>query len=209
MTRKQWKRIIGINILTILIVLSPFLPGPSFLSRPTNIIFILAQLGSFLGLILIPFGLFWTVNQMTKKENKKKKILPILLWTVPTLTFVFSIWVADVARDFSRSIAIENADRIIYVIEKYKEKNKQYPNEIADLKPDFIKTVPKPWIMGISGYIYEKKKDNYNLTFTQNLIFGFNFEVVVYDPTGNHKAKGELKTLYDTGKENWKYYVYD
>lgn len=63
--------------------------------------------------------------------------------------------------------------------------------------------------MGISGYNYEKKEVNYILTFTQNVLLGFNFEVVMYDPTNNHQAKGELSTLYETGKDNWKYYIYD
>ena len=63
--------------------------------------------------------------------------------------------------------------------------------------------------MGISGYNYEKKGDYFNLTFSQNVIIGFNFEVVVYDPTENHKAEGELTTLYETGKDKWKYYIYD
>jgi hypothetical protein len=63
--------------------------------------------------------------------------------------------------------------------------------------------------MGISSYLYEKKENNFNLTFSQNVIIGFNFEVVVYDPKENHKAEGELKTLHETGKDKWKYYIYD
>jgi len=207
MTKKQWKIIIGVNLMIILLVLSPFLPGPSFLSRPTNIIYSLAQLGSFLGLLLIPIGLIWTINQATKKQNKKT--LPILLWTIPSLTFVFSIWGSELAREIGRTIAINNADKLIIAIENYKESKYHYPNNISELHPDFIKKIPKPWVMGISGYNYEMKDDNYNLTFTQNVIIGFNFEVVVYDPTEKHKAEGELTTLYDTGKDKWKYYIYD
>lgn len=63
--------------------------------------------------------------------------------------------------------------------------------------------------MGISRYNYEKKDTSYNLTFTQNVMIGFNFEVVVYDPVKRHKAEGELTTLYDTDKDKWKYYIYD
>lgn len=206
MTRKQWKTIIGINILTIVLVSSPFLPGPSFLSKPTNIIFSLAQLGSFFGLLLIPVGLIWTFNQMKKKE---KKITPILLWTVPLLMFIFSIWGSEMAREVSRKIAINNADKLITAIESYKNNNNRYPEDISNLEPDYLKRIPKPCIMGISGYNYEKTGNNFNLTFTQNVIIGFNFEVVVYDPTGNHKSEGELTTLYETGKDKWKYYIYD
>ncbi|PZO28882.1 MAG: hypothetical protein DCF13_07845 [Flavobacteriaceae bacterium] len=206
MTRKQWKGIIGINLLTILLVLSPFLPGPSLLSRPTNVIFSLAQLGSIFGLLLIPVGLIWTFNQMKKQD---KKVFPILLWTVPMFMFVFSIWGSELAREMSRTIAINNAGKLINAIENFRKSKNQYPNDISELKPEFIKSIPTPWIMGISGYNYEKKGDYFNLTFSQNVIIGFNFEVVVYDPTENHKTEGELTTLYETGKDKWKYYIYD
>src|SRR5690554_1120164 len=122
MTRKQWKAIIGINLLTILLVLSPFLPGPSLLSRPTNVIFSLAQLGSIFGLLLIPVGLIWTFNQMKKQD---KKVFPILLWTVPMFMFVFSIWGSELAREMSRTIAINNADKLINAIENFRKSKNQ------------------------------------------------------------------------------------
>ncbi len=206
MTRKQWKTTIGINILTILLVLSPFLPGPSFLSRPTNIIFSFAQLGSFIGLLFIPIGLVWTFNQLA---TEKKKVIPVLLWTVPTITIILSIWGSELAREISRTIAINNADKLITAIEKFRKNNNHYPDDISELKPDYIKNIPDPWIMGISGYYYEKKEDHFKLTFSQNVIMGFNFEVVVYDPTENQRAEGGLEILYETGKEKWKYYIYD
>ncbi len=169
-------------------------------------IFSLAQFGSFFGLILIPIGLIWLFDR--KKEGNKKKF-PILFWTIPLLTFVMSTWGSILARDFSRTIAINNADTLIKVIEKYREIKNQYPNDISDLKPNFIKSIPKPWIMGISGYYYEKKDDTFNLTFSQNVIMGFNFEVVVYDPTENQIVKGESTILYETDNKKWKYYIYD
>jgi hypothetical protein len=206
MTRKQWKVIIGINLLSILLVVSPFLPGPFFLSGLTIIIFSLAQLCSLLGLLLIPIGLLLTFKQMKKQD---KNVFPILLWSVPILTFVFSIWGSDFTREISRTIAMDNADKLIIAIEKYKRNNNEYPNDISSLQPEYLKSIPKPWIMGISGYKYEKKGNNFNLTFTQNVIIGLNIEVVVYDPTEKHKAEGELETLYETGNEKWKYYIFD
>ena len=208
MTQKQWKLIIGINLLAILAVLSPFLPGPSFMSIPTNFIFSLLQLGSLLGLLLAPVGVIWTSRQ-SKKKKEYRKILPILLLTVPILIFIFSFWGAGTAREISRTIAINNAGKLIDAIESYRVANNHYPDDILELKPKFLKSIPKPCIMGISGYSYEKKDDAYSLAFTQNVIISFNFEVVVYDPTENHKSESELKTLYDTGKCRWKYYVYD
>jgi len=206
MTRRQWIIVIVINLLTIILVLSPFLPGPNSLSILTNLIYSLAQLGSIFGLILIPFGLVWTYKQM---KNRDKNVFPILLWTVPLFTFIFSMWGAELAREISRPMAINNADKLITAIETFQKKNGYYPDSINQLVPEHIKSIPKPGVMGISRYYYEKTKDNFNLTFYQNVIIGFNSEVVVYDPTDKHKAEGKLTTLYETGKDNWKYYIYD
>lgn len=206
MTRKQWIIVIAINLLTIILVLSPFLPGPNSLSILTNLIYSLSQLGSIFGLLLIPFGLVWTYKQM---KNRDKNVFPILLWTVPLFTFIFSMWGAELAREISRPMAINNADKLITAIETFQKKNGYYPDSINQLVPEHIKSIPKPGVMGISRYYYEKTKDNFNLTFYQNVIIGFNSEVVVYDPTDKHKAEGKLTTLYETGKENWKYYIYD
>lgn len=206
MTRRQWIIVIAINLLTIILVLSPFLPGPNSLSILTNLIYSLSQLGSIFGLLLIPFGLVWTYKQM---KNRDKNVFPILLWTVPLFTFIFSMWGAELAREISRPMAIKNADKLITAIETFQKKNGYYPDSINQLVPEHIKSIPKPGVMGISRYYYEKTKDNFNLTFYQNVIIGFNSEVVVYDPTDKHKAEGKLTTLYETGKDNWKYYIYD
>lgn len=119
------------------------------------------------------------------------------------------MWGAELAREISRPMAINNADKLITAIETFQKKNGYYPDSINQLVPEHIKSIPKPGVMGISRYYYEKTKDNFNLTFYQNVIIGFNSEVVVYDPTDKHKAEGKLTTLYETGKENWKYYIYD
>ena len=207
MIRRQWIIAISINLLTILLVLSPFLPGPSFLSKPTNIIFSLAQLGSLLGVLLVPIGLTWTFSRI--KQGKNIKILSVLLWTVPVVSFIFSIGGSVLARDISRKIAINNASSLITAIEDYKDMHEEYPANISELKPTFIKEIPKPGVMGIGRYGYKKKNESYNLMFSQNVTIGLNSEIVVYDPEQNHKAEGELETLYDTGEKNWKYYIYD
>ncbi|MDF7811320.1 hypothetical protein [Hymenobacter sp. YC55] len=208
MNRTRWKEIIAINLIIGLIILLPFLPGPSYLSRLANTLFNLLQIGSFFGLILVPFGVFWAL-QLGRKESNKRNILPILLFTVPVLVFTLSMWGADSARRLSRNVAIKNAGELIDAIDRYKEKKHQYPATIVDLVPDYINGVPNPWIMGIAGYEYERKADTYNLVFIQNVLVGFNYEVVVYDPTKNHKAQGKLQTLYSTENSMWKYYIYD
>ena len=130
MTRKQWIIVIAINLLTIILVLSPFLPGPNSLSILTNLIYSLSQLGSIFGLLLIPFGLVWTYKQM---KNRDKNVFPILLWTVPLFTFIFSMWGAELAREISRPMAIKNADKLITAIETFQKKNGYYPVRIISI----------------------------------------------------------------------------
>jgi hypothetical protein len=206
MTRRQWLLIIGINLLTALVVLSPFLPGPSSLSNLTNSIFSLAQLGSFFGLLLIPIGIFWTVNQATKN---KRRILPILLWTIPAVTFIMTMWGSELARNVSRSFAITRATEIIEAVDRYHISKGHYPNSLKDLKTGFLKDIPSPSVMGIPAFNYEKNNDSYELSFTQNVLIGFNFEVVVYNSADRHKAEGEMPTLYNADRPKWKYYIYD
>jgi hypothetical protein len=208
-TRQQWKILIGINSLTVLLVLLPFLPGPSFLSVLTNPLFSGLQLLGLLGLLAAPIGIFWMLGQILKRKHEKFKIVSILIWTIPLILLTHSIWIADIVRDFSRNFAIKNAGNLITAIEAYKVDNNQYPNSLEDLSPNYLKRIPSPWIMGIPRYSYEKKDGNFNLAFSQNVIMGFNFEVVVYNPTEYHKAEGELTALYETGKDKWKYYIYD
>ncbi|NTS39331.1 hypothetical protein HRG84_00310 [Flavisolibacter sp. BT320] len=209
MTKAQWKLIAAIHLLTIVIVLSPFLPGPSFLSNVTNGLFSWIQLLSFLGLFLIPIGIIWTIRQEKKKKQPNKKVLPILFWTFPAITFVISFWGANIARDFSRNFAIARADKIITAVEQYKQDNNKYPNSLHDLIPNYLNTFPEPWVMGIPGYNYERKANNYRLGFSQNVLIGFNFEVVEYNPSNDQQVEGELKERYDTGRKHWKYYIYD
>lgn len=63
--------------------------------------------------------------------------------------------------------------------------------------------------MGIDEYHYDNKGVTYIISFQQNVVLGFNFEVVIFDPTDRHQPQGELPVLYETGKAHWKYYVYD
>jgi hypothetical protein len=213
MTPRQWKLLFVINLITILVVLSPFLPGPSSLSELTNTIFSVLQLGSLLGFILIPIGLLWTITQnkaYIKGQHNCLRLLPILLWTIPLVVFVSCMWFSDLARNFSRRIAINNASSLINAIEAYKVDKGVYPHSIEMLQPWYLKKAPDTFIMGIPGYTYVELEKSFNVSFVQNVIAGFNFEIVVYDPKNQHHSQGStLPVFYQTGKKNWKYYLYD
>lgn len=210
MTTKNWVKVILINLAAGLIVISPFLPGPS--NNLVNLLYNCGQISGLFGLIFIPIGLIWMIRILRKKRNDDKYQVDtraIILLTLPLTLFVTAFYVSGLARNFSRDFAINRTEDLIQSIEKFNEKRGKYPNSLTELTPDFISAIPSPFIMGIKDYYYTNLGDNYNISFQQNVILSFNFEVVTFDPRDNHKAHGDLKYLYDTGKRHWKYYVYD
>lgn len=212
MTKRQWKIVIGLNLLTIILILLPFLPGPAFLYYPAQLFYNAGPLVAPFGLLLVPVGLIWTYFDLKrrKKDNTKHiRSIAILLWTIPIVIFLTSVYLADLTRDISRKIAISNADKLISAIEYFKSGKGEYPNNLDELKPAYLESIPSTWIIGIPWYGYQKTEQSYKVVFTQNVILGFNFEVVEYSPTNDHKAEGTCQTLYDCGREHWKYYIYD
>lgn len=87
--------------------------------------------------------------------------------------------------------------------------NGSYPQNIEELIPKYSGEIPKPGIMGIPSYGYEKKASSYKITFAQNILFGFNFEVVIYSPTDEYLSDADLQPLKEAGKQHWKYYIFD
>lgn len=192
--------------LAVLLTNLPFLPGPSILYYPAQIFYSVGFLLGLLGILLVPIGLAWTISDFQKyKEPRLVRAFSILCWALPIITFVSTVWISEHTRNFSRNIAITNATPLVEQVEDFYTENGTYPESVAELATQ----VPSSYIIGISSYFYNKTETAYTVSFTQNLLFNFNFEVVLYEPNGAHKAEGELSTLYDTGRENWMYYVYD
>jgi phosphotransferase system glucose/maltose/N-acetylglucosamine-specific IIC component len=204
MRRIQIFILTGILIGTIILTNLPFLPGPNFLNAPAQLFYNGGQIFGMLGLLLVPFGIVWTVRQFRTTESKFK-LAAILLWTIPLTVFLSTTYLSDFTRDYSRSFAIKRADKMIQEIEAYKKQNGQYPDslEIAGIR------TPSTGIIGIDNFYYHGDFDKFELTFYQNVILSFNYEIVTYDKTDNHSANGEMKELYETGFVHWKYEIFD
>lgn len=112
-------------------------------------------------------------------------------------------------RDLSRNIAIRQANKIVTAIEAYKKERNDYPKSLSDLHPKYLKSIPSSCIIGIPSYQFQNLDSTYHLTFEQNVLFGFNFEVVTYNPLDKHHADGELQELFETGYKHWRYYIFD
>lgn len=206
MNRRLWRIVLLTCVLAVLLTNLPFLPGPAFLYLPAQLFFSLGMFVGILGFLLVPIGLIWTVWAFVKyPEPRLSKAYAILCWALPATVLACTLWLANFTRDMSRNLAMNNATDMIEQVEKHHREKGAYPDTLEES----TMVQPATWVIGVPAYHYAKTNNAYTLSFTQNVILGFNYEVVVYDPSGNHKAEGELTTLYDTGLDNWKYYIYD
>ncbi|MGI9525543.1 MAG: hypothetical protein ACR2MS_00370 [Weeksellaceae bacterium] len=206
---KNWNKIIFLNLAVLLLGLLPFLPGPEFFFF-TFYLYSIIQIIALFGLVLVPIGLVLIGIQIFGKTKNKPKVSgAILTMTIPLTLFISVFWLSNYSREFSRHYAINQSEELIKAIEEYKLKNHEYPNTLEELTPNYIENIPDDGITGIKGFHYTKDTTSYKIEFYQNLIVGFNYEIVQYSPNLQHKSEGELSTLYDTKHPNWKYYVYD
>ncbi|MGY2134882.1 hypothetical protein ACW9KT_21810 [Hymenobacter sp. HD11105] len=202
-------RLLVLHLLTALLILSPFLPGPSAFSQATNSLFSVFQFLSLPGLLLVPVGLLWLWHQRRQPKATRLGFYPLLLCTLPVMLFVHSFGSAQVLRSWSRSRAITRSAPLLAALATYQAKHQRYPVHLTDLRPRYLPQLPSPGVMGIAGYTYETHPDCFQLTFAQNVLLGFNFEVVAYDPRDHHQAQGELSTLSAAGAPHWQFYIYD
>lgn len=207
MLRKQWIQIFLINLLITLMILSPFLPGPNSLGIITNTIYTIAQFTGILTIIATPVGIIITIRERMKKQ--KISLYLLLSWIVPAIIFFVSIYGSYPARNFSRKIAIDHADPIIKAIEAYYQVNKKYPEQLSELLPEFLPMIPHTGIMGIPTYAYEKRENSFAVIFYQNVILGFNKEIVSYDPRYQYSSDDQANQIYPAGKGKWQYYILD
>ncbi len=200
-------------------------------------IYIFASLFAFVGvgiipgilvLLFLPVGLSWIINGIKKlkdADEKKFSSAPFYLVTIPLIAFLTLFFLVRPASNFSRDFAIKNCAKIIASIEDYKATNGHYPESLDDLYPRYGEKTPKPAIMGISGFRYNKIGENYSLSFSQWLHLGSLEEIVLYDkndlidkfsaaPTKYDykvdlwRIKGAFAS-HDTRYDNWRYYHVD
>lgn len=204
MIRKKILYIVGLILMSNL----AFLPGPDFLYEFSNLLFIIGQVVALIGIVtVLPIG---TVLVVTNSSTQNKwYTLGVFLIIGQITVLISSIFVSRYFRDMSRNIAINNAQPIIVAIENFYSDKKIYPNTLQNITPNYLQNIPSDFIAGIKDYNYSKKENYFELSFTQNAILGFNWEVVIYNPIDKHESSGELVDLYPTNNEHWKYYIYD
>jgi len=194
------------------------------------LVFVFLMIGflpGILGLLVLPAGLTWAIKQTRKlKAPGKRKFIraSLYLLTIPLIAFLTTTFIIKPASNFSRSFAIKRSGAIIASIEDHKNRTGQYPESIHDLYPNAIKKIPKPFIMGIGDFRYNKINNYYSLSFSQTPSLGLE-EIVLYDKNdlknnlGGKFAKYDYSldlwrvkgafASHDTRYDNWRYYLCD
>ncbi|MEQ1624719.1 MAG: hypothetical protein ABL870_08515 [Sediminibacterium sp.] len=208
MTYKKLIPLFVTILIIALLALSPFLPGPSFLSKPAKFFYSVAQFLSLIGFLVLPVGLWLTIREIRRKganEHYSFRMMPVFLVAIP-ITLISCFYLDNTMRNFSRSIAIKQANKIIVAIESYRIEHNEYPKNLINLQPKHLKAIPNSFIIGIADYQYESFNSTYSLSFRQMVLVGLNYEVVTYNPIHEVQSDGET---FETGFKHWSYYISD
>lgn len=194
------------------------------------LLFVFIMMGTFPGVVgvsLLFMGWFWAIKQIRKlRKTYERKFNPACLYllTVPLIAFLTTMFIIKPASNFSRSFAIKRSEALIASIEEYKDRTGHYPESIGNLYSHSMKKIPKPFIMGIGNFRYNKIGDQYSLSFSQAPGLGLE-EIVLYDKNDlKNNLKGEYTKYdysfdlcrvngafasHDTRHDHWRYYLVD
>lgn len=270
MKKLQWLPLAMVNLVVVICIFLPFIPG-----RYDKLAFALsfmAQVTGFLGLLLVPFGILWLIQEIRKRVDgewplnnwssgyyfaitatcicffmsmlfalsmnfaigpsamvvsllligfllykyvipsikklrkpgvKRFNATPLYLLSIPMIAFTVRLFFIVPASDYSRNYAINHGEKVISAIESYYQSNGAYPESL-----EHIYDLPKPSVMGIDEFIYQRNGSGYNLSFVQWQHYGATREVVMFNKNDEHNVKGHFAS-YNAEKEHWKYYWLD
>jgi hypothetical protein len=208
MTFKKFAQLIITLLIIALLALSPFLPGPSFLSGFAKFFYSTALVLSCFSILFLPFGLWLIIVEMKRKVDNREysfRLSSFFAFSI-SLTLIICVFLGYKIRNFSRNIAISQANKIVVALETYRDANNVYPNELINLQPKYLKTIPSSQIIGIPSFQYENLDSTYRLFFKQEVLFDYNYELVSYNP---HEDDNEEEEFLKTGDKNWAYYIVD
>lgn len=160
-----------------------------------------------LGLLIVIF--FFTflmkkINGLKESGDRKFNPAPVYLLTIPLIAFFTFMFLTNPVSDYSRNYAIKQGQSIIDSIENYYLQNGNYPESIKTIGINF----PRPSVMGIQEFNYERNGDAYNLSFVQWQHLGATQEVVMFNKNDEHTVTGHFAS-YHTKRPHWRYYWLD
>lgn len=148
--------------------------------------------------------------------------LPLYMICLPTITLLLQLILAGPMTRMSRNHAIENASQFIRDIEEFHKQRGTYPLTLQAQNKDYY-----PDVVGVEKYLYAPHKKGYNLSFEQPRFLLDRFgtrEWVVYNPLDENSMYSHTTWLLpseqsepsqgwyasgNTGREHWKYFLFD
>lgn len=127
----------------------------------------------------------------------------LYLLSLPLIAFTVSMFFMAQVSDYSRNYAIRQGQAVINAIENYYTQRSRYPESIDELH-----NIPKPSVMGIGEFRYERNGTAYNLSFIQWQHVLATKEVVMYNKNNEQNIKGHFAS-YNAKQPHWKYYWLD
>ncbi|MFN2440009.1 MAG: hypothetical protein ABR503_12475, partial [Chitinophagaceae bacterium] len=162
-----------------------------------------------LSLAIIAFALYKLIpgiKNLKRTPSKAFNAAPLYLLSIPIIAFTVRAFFIGPVSDYSRNYAIERGQKLINFIENYYTQRGDYPDSIEDLYWKY--DIPKPSIMGINEFKYQRNGNTYNLFFVQWQHVGATQEVVMYNKNDEHNVKGHFAS-YNAKQPHWKYYWLD
>lgn len=147
--------------------------------------------------------------------------MPLYLIVLPLVAAGFKFTLVASAVEFSRQRAIDNCAGLIDDIERFRNAHGRYPHSLQSLNEDY-----KPRLVGVARYHYEPNGDGYNVYFKH---FGTAldvWEIVMFNPRGEHqftshnadllqyapeqlaRARGYF-AVREAARPQWKYFLFD
>jgi len=162
-----------------------------------------------IGLIVIAITLYrivLAIKNLKAKIDKQFNATPLYLLSIPVIAFIVYLFLLGPVSNYSRNYAIRHAEKLIYAIENYYTQRGDYPESIDNLY--YLYQIPKPSVMGVDKFKYERNGNAYNLSFIQWQHVGATEEIVMYNKKDEHNVKGHFVS-YTVGTPHWKYYWLD
>jgi hypothetical protein len=134
---------------------------------------------------------------------------PLYLLSIPVIVFIIRLYMFEPLCDYSRSVAINRSASLITAIEAYKAQTGIYPESLDTLAGTFLPAIPKPGVMGIDQFRYERNFDGtYALWFVQWQHFSATKEIVMFNKEDSFPVKGHFAAFY-VDQPHWRYYWLD
>jgi hypothetical protein len=191
----SWLALIPVFLFVPLQITRTIIDGQPFSILPLTII------------ISIVVFVIYRIQKLKKKTDYRFNPTPLFIVLIPIIALFTSKFAVEKIAALTREKTIVKTQPLIAAIEKYKTENGEYPENLESLKGHYIQEIPKPNLMGMKAYQYEKHNSSFQLTFER--LWHWNAtEVVVYNTLGQKGIKGNYQN-HTTNHTNWWYYMAD